>query len=158
MAGTKPFGPRSLLCDIVYLVSVHCHLVYAQILQVCMHFAVICLTDEKVSCLLCLQLGLMLARTAYTAAYTGHTLYKVCRKLADLHKKQRFLTLCRTVALHYVRGDILVHLLEALYHRCGYAACVTETLAEYRTFLIGVLLRLKLFARIMARISPKVMA
>ena len=111
-----------------------------------MYLAVICLANQKISCLLCLQLGLMLAWAAYTAAYTGHTLYKVCRKLADLHKKQRFLTLCRTVALHDIRSNILVHLLEALYHRCGYAACVTKTLAEYRTFLIGVLLRLKIYA------------
>ena len=126
--------------------SMHCHLIYTQIFDIGVYFSCFCLAKEQISCFLGFHLGNVLARSAYTAAYANHTFHEICRKSSNLHQKQRLLTLSSTIALHYVRSNILVHLLEALYYSRGDTAGVCKTLSEYRTLLIGILLRLQLDA------------
>ena len=138
----------------------HVNLVGSKIFQILMDIALVSRSDQSIPGLLGLVLCLVLTWAAYTAAYTGHAFDKVSRQFAHLHKEQGFLALSRAIALHNLRLNVLAHLLKALKHRGCDTAAVAETLAKDRTFLIIVLSGSSStpLARIMARISPNVMA
>ena len=63
---------------------------------------------------------------------------------ACLHKHQRLLTFCGSIATGYLNICVLIHFLQALKHSRRNAASVAKAFSKYRAFLIVVLCRLKL--------------
>lgn len=100
------------------------------------------------------------ARTADAAAVARHALDKVAGKASHLQHQQRTLAGICTVAAFYIYfvGDTLF--LHALQDSVCYAAAVAKPFAKGAGLLVGLfcLMDRYAFARMMARISPYVIA